>query len=142
MKKLITMLLIMTLLLPAMAHGESTDVTGKWSMYVDATRLSDDLRAVFQYDLLVYDLYLFRNGAAYMTKLDIKKGTNDPDFSYGALSGIWIGDAEDMTVRVADQTFKAKISDDGYLLLYITEKLPFPMVKVETTDRFYKELTQ
>ena len=141
MKKLIIVILILAFALPVVSLSESsnTQICGKWSCYFDATQLSQASQDVLDFSLLVYDLYLFDNGSAYMTNLTIHKKTQKPEFSYGALTGVWIGNQSDMSIRVGDQTYKAEITDDGYLLLYMTKALPLPFVHVDTTEKF-KEL--
>lgn len=142
MKKLITIILIIALILPAPALMEenTSPVTGKWSCYFDIASLGEAYLKVMSYSLMVYDLYLFENGSAYMTNLSIDKKTGKPDFSFGALDGVWIGDSSDMTIKVGSQTYKASISEDGYLLLYMTKSVPMAFVRVDTTGKIFELL--
>ena len=138
MKRFFTLILVLVFILPSLSLSElsGVQICGKWSCYFDATQLSQASQDVLDFSLLVYDLYLFDNGSAYMTNLTIDKKTQKPDFSYGALTGVWIGNQSDMSIRVGDHTYKAEITDDGYLLLYMTKALPLPFVYVDTTGKF------
>ena len=130
-------LLAVLLLLPFSVISEEANpsIIGKWSFYFDIASLPEEFQEVMDNSLLVYDLYLFADGSAFMTNMDISKKTQTPDFSYGALSGVWLGTPESFVVRIGSSgTYDAKI-EDGYLLLYMTKALPLAFVKVDTTDK-------
>ena len=137
MKKLIIIFIVITLAFSSVSFAESGDdlIIGKWSCNFDITQLAEVVQKVYDFSLIVYDLYLFDNGSAYLTNVTIPKKTGKPDFSYGALSGIWIGSRDDMSIKIGDNIYKAKISEDGYLLLYLTKALPMAFVRVDTTDK-------
>ena len=79
------------------------------------------------------DLYFMDNGAVYMTNASAPKG-KEPEFSAGALSGLWIGSADDISMRIGDQTYKAHITEDGYLAVYMTKALPMLFRKTDCTE--------
>jgi len=137
MRKLLAIVMIVLFALPSFSTAENEDnmILGKWSCYFDILKLPEKIQNVYDYSLIAYDLYLFDNGSVYMTQVITPKKTGTPQFSYGAITGIWIGSRDDMTIKVGDQTYKATISDDGYLLLFMTKTLPMAFVHVDTTDK-------
>ena len=136
MKRFLCLLAVL-MLFPFASLAEEADpaIVGKWSFYYDITHMPEEVQKVMDSSLMVYDLYLFADGSVYMTSMDSSKKTQKPDFSYGALSGVWLGSADNFVVRIGSTgTFDAKI-EDGYLLLYMTKSLPLAFVKVDTTDK-------
>ena len=141
MKKLLTIILAMALILPTVSMADSPKITGKWSCYLDWTQFKQNVQDVMDDSLLVYDLYLFEDGTAYLTAMNIPKKTKQPVFQEGALSGTWTGDASYIKINIVPgDTWPAKITDDGYLVMYMTDA-GMVFVRVDTTERFYHELT-
>ena len=136
MKKIFAFLLALFCLLSSFAVAEEPDpaIIGKWSFYYDITQQPQAVQDVLDFSLMVYDLYLFEDGSAYMTSMDITKKSGKPDFSYGALSGVWLGTADNFVVGISGNSYRARIEDD-YLLLYMTKNLPLAFVKVDCTDK-------
>ena len=134
MKKLIAVILILALLLPAAALA---DPAGMWSFYWDARELNESLGSKnrMSFDIQCYNLYLFDDGSAYMSSCDVLNGK--ANFSLGALSGVWIGDNNDMTIRVGDQTYKAWIDEEDRLFLKMTDKMAFIFTRISSYN--YKE---
>lgn len=123
---------------PKETQEADRDPVGMWSFYWDAQSLNKQLGSKrMSFDINAINLYLFSNGSAYMTNCSVVDG--DPDFSRGALDGLWIGNAEDMTIRVGEQTYKAWIDDDGRLFLKMTDSMAFIYTKIKNYD--YKEGT-
>lgn len=116
------------------------DPCGMWSFYFDSSSISEQLQKVWDNKYLGYNLYLLSNGSVYMTQMNQTKDASVPSFSSGALDGIWIGGPDDMTLRVSDKTYKAKVDESGRLLLYMTENLPLIFVKVDQTDALIDQL--
>lgn len=133
MKKLIALLLILAMV-PAAALADDS-IAGKWSCYFDVTKTTPEEQKVMDASLIVYDLYLMEDGTAYMASATMMKTEKKPDFSYGALSGVWLSDNGSIVIRVSDSTYKASIDDDGYMLVYFTKNLPLPFVRIDTTDK-------
>ena len=140
MKKLITIILILAIL-PAAALSEESAASpvGMWSFYWDARELNESLGSKnrMSFDIQCYNLYIFDDGSAYMTSGNIRDGKTD--FSMGALSGIWIGDANEMTIRVGNQTYKAWINESDRLFLKMTDSMAFIFTRISSYD--YKEGT-
>lgn len=139
MKKLIAVILLLAMTLPAAALSEEPVASpdGMWSFYWDARELNESLGSKnrMSFDIQCYNLYIFDDGSAYMTSVDIRDGKTD--FSMGALSGIWIGDASGMTVRVGDRTYKAWIDESDRLFLKMTDRMAFIFTRIPSYD--YKE---
>jgi len=107
---------------------------GKWSFYMDVSNYPKQLKEVWGDTLTGFDLYIYQNGSVYMTEMHQSKDDSKPAFAPKALDGLWIGDEDDMSLRVGDFTYKAKVDDDGNLLLYMTESLPTVFVRVDQSE--------
>lgn len=136
MKKLFCLFLALVCFLSVPAFAEDPDpaIVGKWSFYYDITKQPPEIQKVMDSSLIVYDLYLFEDSSAFMTNMNVSKKTEKPDFSYGALSGVWLGSADNFVVGIAGNSYRACIDGD-YLLLYMTKSLPLAFVKVDCTDK-------
>lgn len=134
----VAFLLCLTVFTASADESSNNAYCGKWSFYWDNSDLPIALKNVLDYNVLSYELYIFDDGSAYMTKLSIDKN-GKPDFSRGALSGIWLSDGNAFTIRVDTNTFKAFIEDD-IMKLYMTEKIYFPFVHIDQSDLMYDQL--
>ena len=136
MKKFISLFVALLFCFSVSSMAEEPDPTllGKWSFYYDITRQIPEVQEVMSSSLIVYDLYLFKDGSAYMTSMDVSKKSEKPDFSFGALSGVWLGSSDNFVIRIGSQTYKASLQDD-FLYLYMTQSLPLAFVKVDCTDK-------
>ena len=106
---------------------------GMWSFYWDARQLNKTLgKNKMSFEIQAYSLYLLDNGSAYMQQANVK--TDGSDFSPLLLSGIWIGDASDMTIRVGESTFKAWIDSTGKLYLKMTDDMATVFQHIENFD--------
>lgn len=106
---------------------------GMWSVYWDARDLNDFLGSRrLSFDIQSYSLFLLDDGSAYMQKASkTESGSNfDPEL----ISGIWIGDASDMTIRVSDKTYKAWIDKSGRLFLKMTDSMAYIFNRVPLYD--------
>lgn len=133
MKRLITIILILALALPAAALA---DPVGMWSFYWDARELNESLGSNrMSFDIESYNLYLFDDGSAYMSNCDVVNGK--ANFSLGALSGVWVGDDTELTIRVGDQTYKAWIDENDRLFLKMTSNIAFIFTRISSFN--YKD---
>ncbi len=141
MRKLFCVFLILVLIpLCAFSEDLNADICGKWSFYWDLRDLPIALQNVVDNSIMSYELYIFPNGSANMTKMSMnKKGRLD--FSYGALSGVWLGDSDSMVIRLDTSTFKAELKD-GFLNLHFTDQIIFPFVRVDQSDLLYQQLVK
>ena len=113
---------------------EPVSLIGKWSFYWDTSTLPQAIKNVLDYDLIIYDLYLTDNGAVYLATASAEKGP-EPSPVAQVVSGIWIGSADDISMRLSDKmSFKARVTDDGFLAVYMTEKIPLLFRKVDCTE--------
>lgn len=139
MKKLICVLLFVVFLpVVSFAEESSDEICGKWSFYWDLRSFPQELQNVMDYSIMSFDLYLSPDGSANMTKMTMDKKSK-LDFSYGALSGVWLGDADSLVIRVGTVTYKA-FYDNGMLNIYFTDKIYFPFVHVDQSDMMYSQL--
>lgn len=142
MKKLISVILIVALVFPAIAVSEDVKdlLCGKWSFYWDITKMPAAVQKVLDNSLVSYELYFFDNNAVYMTEMHRLKNSDVPTFSYGALSGLWMGEADDLTVMIKDKVYKAEINENGNLLFYMTSKIAFHFVRVDSNAYMESEI--
>ena len=108
---------------PAVAdHAAEESPVGMWSFYWDARELNKMLGSNrMSFDLQSYSLFLLDDGAAFLQHAVIKDGKKD--FFPEMLSGIWIGNNSDITIKVDDLTFKAWIDSTGRLFLKMTDQM-------------------
>ena len=125
MRKLFIMILITALFLSASASGQElwNDPVGMWSFYWDARSLNETYKngKILDFDIQCYNLYIFDDGSAFLTSAEMTDGK--ADFSYGALSGVWLGDYKSMRIRVGNSTYDAYIDEDDRLFLKLDEAL-------------------
>lgn len=106
---------------------------GMWSFFWDARELNEILgKNRMSFDIQAFNLYLLDDGSAYMQKASVMNGKQD--FSPELISGIWIGDRSDMTIKVGTNTNKAWIDDSGRLFYKMTDEMAFVFSKVPLYD--------
>ena len=136
MKRLIAIILILALSVPAAAlafdKGGTSEETvfGKWSVYFDLREYNKTALQPVDFDVQSLDLYIYENGACYISIFKIKDGAVVPD---SILSGIWIGDEKDITMRFGEQVYKASIDYMGVMTLQ-TMTVAFKMIRVDAAD--------
>lgn len=116
----------------------NNDPCGKWSFYYDIREWPKSLLDVIDNPVQSFELYLFPDGSANFTEMTINK-KGKVDFSYGALSGVWLGDGDNLVIRVGSSTYKATMVD-GSLHLHFTEKISLPFVRIDQTDLFHDQV--
>ena len=81
MKKLITLILILALALPAVAMADDVDpIVGGWYLFYDNTKYPEMSSNFGNYDY-VFSVYFFsQDGTVYLLESDIKDGTSTPVF--------------------------------------------------------------
>jgi hypothetical protein len=111
MKKLITMLLILWLALPALAIADNvnTNIIGRWTIESSYSELE------FGYMFGKTDLIFFNDGNVYRFTVTKKNHANDISIDHD--SGIWIGENNNYVIRFNNKTFKAHIDEQGFLFL-------------------------
>ncbi len=122
MKKVMILVITFAMILGSVALAGGQDPCGMWVFYWDARDLP------MSFDIQAYSLFLMEDGSAYMQHAHTKNGRNKitPDL----ISGVWIGDASELTIRVADNTYKAWIDDSGRLFFKMTDSMAYIFTKV------------
>ena len=122
MKKLFLLVLVIVMLIGSNAAADDQDPCGMWVFYWDARSLP------MSFDIQAYSLFLLEDGSAYMQHAQVKNGKNKitPDL----ISGVWIGDASELTIRVSDNIYKAWIDSSGRLFLKMTDSMAYVFTKV------------
>ena len=111
MKKLITIILILALTLPALALAEdiNKNIVGRWTIESSYSEL--ELGFMFGKT----DLIFFNDGNVYRFTVTKKNHANDITIDHDC--GIWIGENGNYVIRFDNKTFKAYIDDQGFLFL-------------------------
>ena len=136
MKRLIIIILIIAMTVPASASvyekGGTSHATvfGKWTLYFDAREYNKTSLYPTDFDVQSLDLYIYENGSCYMSTMQIKNGQLTPP---NTISGIWIGDDQNITMQYGDLTYKAYIDYVGTLHLQALSA-NFKMIRVESID--------
>lgn len=141
MKKLIALILILAVLLPvsALAGDVEDAVCGRWCFYWDTRPMNEKYnfgKPMMSFLILNYDLYLYEDGTLSFTSVVIdKNGTFK--LSYPAADGLWTAaDADHITIRTMSSTYQGLIDENGRLLVYMVEDIPYPFLKVPSYDFF------
>jgi len=110
MKKLLTVILILAIAMPAAVLAENAgrnigtnSVFGKWTLYFDAREYNKTSAYPMDFDIQSIDLYIFENGSCYIVPFEIKNGTMTQTLP---VSGIWIGNESEITMQFGDQVYK------------------------------------
>lgn len=115
MKKLITVILVLALLLPAAALGSDPDpIVGYWYMFIDLKAYPELSAAYGDYDHLISLYYFDESGVIYLLENDVKAGSASPVFTGG---GKWekAQDGYNVSIIGLGET-TLSISDDIALL--------------------------
>lgn len=138
MKKLFAVLLIVALLLPFSVLADSPDVLcGRWVFYWDTRPMNETYNngnPMMSFLTLSYDLFFHEDGSLSMVSASMDK-SGKFTLQYPAADGLWMVSPEgDVTIRTLNNTFKARLDDAGRLLVYFTEEVPYPFIKVASYD--------
>lgn len=104
---------------------------GKWSFYDGTTDLNKVILAN-DTGVLSFELYFYVDGSVYLTEGYMKKGYKGLYFQ--DLSGIWIGDHNDMTFLISNSSYKAWISEDGIMHVRFPSGSVYTFVRVDRCE--------
>lgn len=119
------------------ANASATEINlspiGRWTSFFFAQKYPE-----LSMDFAFYstDYYFLENGAVYLTIAEL--GSDNSSFTVNSQSGIWLGDHNDMTMRLGDGTFKAHIDDDGTMILRLNENFSFVLYRVPDDRQVYE----
>ena len=137
MKKLITIVLIFALAVPAVAMAKDpSDVCGKWSFYWDTRPMNEKYnngKMMMSFLVQSLDLYVYDDNTAYLTMASMDK---DGKFTqqYPAMSGVWVFTGKQYTFMINGKKYEAAFDTKGRLLFYMTPGIPYPMYRTENYD--------
>ncbi len=139
MKKLLTFILILSLLLPAAALADPEAFAGRWCFYWDTRPMNEEHnngKPMMSFLVNNYDLYLYEDGTAYFVAASITK-TNTFNLNYPAAEGSW-WESADGTIRISvvNSVYKAELDDNGRLLVYMVKDIPYPYYRIPSYDFF------
>ena len=139
MKKLAVLLLALTLLLPAVSFADELEdaICGRWCFYWDTRPMNDQYnngKPMMSFLVNNYDFYLYEDGTMFFVASSIDK-SGKFKLNYPAVDGLWTAKStDDITIRTLNDTYKAAIDENGRLLVYMVENVPFPFIHVPSYD--------
>jgi len=143
MKKLLTIILILALAVPAAAlmDEETEIIVGKWSFYWDTRPMNAEYnngKPIMEFLVHSMDLYFYSDNTAYMTMASMDKSGKFKQ-EWPAMDGVWMktGDNE-YTANFHGTTYKISFDENDRLLLPMTDKVSYPFVKIP----FYDYITE
>jgi hypothetical protein len=139
MKKLITIILILALLLPVAVLAEDDPIVGKWSFYWDTRPMNEQYnngKPLTSFLVNSMDLYFFADGTAYMTMAYMDTAGKFTQ-EYPAIDGVWMasGDGE-YVANFHGVKYRITFDSEGFLRLYMKENLAYPFIHVPFYDFF------
>lgn len=139
MKKLLSVVLILALLLPvsALAGDVEDALCGRWCFYWDTKPMNETYnngKPMMSFLIENYDFYIYEDGTMSFTAASVDKNGYFK-LNYPAAEGLWMAtDLDHITVRVMNNTYQCRIDEKGRLLVYMVEDLPYPFIKVPSYD--------
>ena len=126
MKKLITIILILALLLPAAALAD--DIVGTWYMLYDKTVVPEMAATFDNCDLIVASYSFMPDGSIILTENDVKDGNSDPH--YGP-AGKWEANGSEYTYSIIGLGSGRAVVKDGMIYLTLNEKICIKLHRME-----------
>ncbi len=123
MKKLaaLVVLALSMLLIPVTTFSDvDLSPVGRWSVDSDYSTMHDN------YMFAKTDFFFFEDGSIYRVSITKKRKENRLEIGYD--DGVWIGDKDQLSIRVGKDVFQANIDDAGFL--YVS--------KDDITVRFFR----
>ena len=138
MKKLITIILLLALIVPASAFAVDPDpICGKWSFYWDTRPMNETYnngKPMMSFLVLSHDLYVYDDNTAYYSMAQIDTSGQFKQY-YPAMDGVWTKtDANKYVFVINGKKYEAEIDKDNRLLLYTIQDVPYPFYKITSYD--------
>lgn len=139
MKRLITIILILVLTLPAISSmaEDSEPIIGKWSFYWDTRPMNEEYnngKPIMKFLVHSMDLYFYNDNTAYMTMATMDKAGSFKQ-EWPAMDGVWMKtDSNEYTANFHGTTYIISFDENGRLMLPMTDKVSYPFVKVPFYD--------
>lgn len=144
MKRFVCLLFVFVLFLPAISFsGDLEDaICGRWCYYWDTRPMNEEYnngKPMMSFLINNYDFYLYEDGTMYFVSASIDKNGKFK-LNYPAADGLWSANStDDITIRTMKNTYKAKLDENGRLLVYIVEGIPYPFIRVPSYDFFAEQ---
>jgi len=140
MKKVISVFLSFVLLFCSFAFADdlSDEICGRWAFYWDTRPMNEKYnggKKMMSFVIQSYDLYLLDDYTAYLNSVSSKYGTF-LEMQQPTAEGSWNDYDGHLTLYILDNTYSMDLDDKGRLLVYFSEKAPYPFLKVEPFDFF------
>ena len=140
MKRLITVILLLALAMPATASMEGTKneiIIGKWSFYWDTIPMNNEYnngKPMMKFLVHSMDLYFFDDNIAYMTMASTDTSGAFKQ-EWPAMDGVWMKTGDNKyTANFHGTSYKITFDENGRLLLPMTDKISYPFVKTPFYD--------
>jgi len=138
MKKWFALFLALVLLLPAAALADLTeDLSGRWCFYWDTRPMNETYnngKPMMSFLVQNYDFYIYSDGTMSFVSASVKT-SGAFSLNYPAVDGLWMAtDADHITIRTMNRTLPARLDDQGRLLVYFVEDVPYPFIKIPSYD--------
>lgn len=95
---------------------------GRWTISSNYKTLHDN------YMFSMTDIYIFEDGSVYRVSIGKKKKENELSIGYD--NGVWIGDQNELTIRVGKDVYKANIDENGFLYILNNDGSSLKFVRV------------
>lgn len=141
MKKLLSLILILVVLLPvsALAGDVEDALCGRWCFYWDTRPMNEQFnngKPMMSFLINNYDFFIYEDGTMFFTSASIDKNGKFK-LNYPAADGLWTApDLEHITIRTMNNTYTAKMDENGRLLVYMVDRedLPYPFIRIPSYD--------
>ena len=137
MKKLITIILILALAVPAVASAKDpASICGKWSFYWDTRPMNDEYnngKPMMSFLVQSMDMYVYDNYTAFLTMASMDKSGKFTQ-QYPAMDGVWLFLGGKYKFVFNGNHYQAEFDTQGRLLFYMVEDVPYPMYKTPGYD--------
>lgn len=140
MKKLVLFALVLALLLPAASFSEDAaqdPICGRWVFYWDTRPMNEAYNngePMLSFLIQDYDLFVFDDNSLQFVMSSLPKNGNFKT-EWPTYEGWWMKkDDGTYTLKLTGGKYKAEFDDQGRLLVYIVDTVPYPFISVPNYD--------
>lgn len=126
MKRFCCFLLIL-ICIPVVCSSEiDLSPVGRWTIDSNYSTMHDN------YMFSKTDFFLFEDGSVY--RVSITKNKKENDLQIGYDNGVWIGDSNELSIRVGKDIFKAYIDGSGFLFIIKGDNAPLRFFRISDPE--------
>jgi hypothetical protein len=132
MKKLITIILLLALIAPAVSMADDT-ISGKWSFFWDRRNMNDDIL------LINMDLIILSNNASFLIISRVKRGEKTFYTEEPTAVGTCMPDDDGGYTLYINNAFPPvqypiELDDEGRLLLKFDDNVVYPFIRTQSYE--------